>query len=422
MLANLKFIPMQILFFLMMFAPLNYQGAKTYCLIIVIIVISMKILIEKKITISKDIVILSFFYTIIGLFFVLLGVVRGSVVGAVAVSTVYVVYPILFTYLISGISKEIVLVTLIRTLIFSTLIIGVYGTYWHLTLFGILNDSAFIFPELIHGIDMNSGYIKNSLISLSSLFFSIPFIICALIIWPPKWNIICSRVVLWITLFFNMLVIVFSGRTIMWILLIFSMVCVICINIMLKKTTVSNLLPSKYLRNVNNFLGAAMITGLAIYIIVAIFMEIDLEWVYSILLETFNLESGESTNVRIDQFWAILDDWMRYPLFGIGHGGTGSYIRSLDSPWMYELSYLGLLLHTGLVGFIAYAYGVYWILSRGFFILQSNYNMGLYMFPAIVGLLSFLLANATNSYLENFDYMWVLFLPISIINLCLQKT
>jgi len=38
-------------------------------------------------------------------------------------------------------------------------------------------------------------------------------------------------------------------------------------------------------------------------------------------------------------------------------------------------------------------------------------------FPTLVGMISFLIGNATNPYLGKFDFMWVIFVPVLIINL-----
>ena len=82
----------------------------------------------------------------------------------------------------------------------------------------------------------------------------------------------------------------------------------------------------------------------------------------------------------------------------------------------YELSYVALLFHTGIVGFAIYAAAVIWIYRMGLRIIRSGDRIGLYMVPALVGTTCFLIANATNPYLEKFDYIWVIFLPVALIN------
>lgn len=48
--------------------------------------------------------------------------------------------------------------------------------------------------------------------------------------------------------------------------------------------------------------------------------------------------------------------------------------------------------------------------------IRSSVEYGRLMLPLLVGLTCFLIANATNPYLLKFDYMWVIFLPLAIIN------
>ena len=75
-----------------------------------------------------------------------------------------------------------------------------------------------------------------------------------------------------------------------------------------------------------------------------------------------------------------------------------------------------LLFHTGVLGFGAYVSGVIWIYWMGVRMIRSGDRIGLYMLPVLVGMSCFLIANATNPYLEKFDYLLVVFLPIALIN------
>lgn len=42
-----------------------------------------------------------------------------------------------------------------------------------------------------------------------------------------------------------------------------------------------------------------------------------------------------------------------------------------------------------------------------------------YILPVLVGTACFLIANTTNPYLAKFDYIWVVFLPVALINIWL---
>ena len=88
-------------------------------------------------------------------------------------------------------------------------------------------------------------------------------------------------------------------------------------------------------------------------------------------------------------------------------------------PWAYELTYLALLFQTGLVGTGFYTAGVIWIYVTGIGVLRGGGPLGRMMFPTLVGLSCFLIANGTNPYLPRFDGLWVIFLPVALINLWL---
>jgi hypothetical protein len=140
-----------------------------------------------------------------------------------------------------------------------------------------------------------------------------------------------------------------------------------------------------------------------------------------ILLETFmagfDFGGDGSASVRAEQFVALVREWSEHPFFGLGHGASaGGSVRSEAFPWAYELSYVALLFHTGLVGFAIYTAGVGWIFLMGLRMIRSGGRLAFYMLPVLVGTGCFLIGNATNPYLEKFDYIWVIFLPVALIN------
>jgi len=91
-------------------------------------------------------------------------------------------------------------------------------------------------------------------------------------------------------------------------------------------------------------------------------------------------------------------------------------IRAADMPWAYELAYLGLLYHTGLVGLVLYAVGVSWIYVEGIRVIRKGSLLSPLMVSILTGTSTFLIANATNPYLEKFDYVWTIFLPLAVVN------
>jgi hypothetical protein len=119
--------------------------------------------------------------------------------------------------------------------------------------------------------------------------------------------------------------------------------------------------------------------------------------------------------VRSDQLAALTSAWLHSPVIGNGFGAVASVIRSPSQPWAYELSYNALLFKTGVLGVVLYAVGVGWILWQGLRLVRNS-PISSSAWPVLVGSIGFLVANATNPYLQKFDYLWVLFLPLAYIN------
>jgi hypothetical protein len=161
-----------------------------------------------------------------------------------------------------------------------------------------------------------------------------------------------------------------------------------------------------------------MVGGLFLYVHYAAGLELIA--IVDNFIEGFDFAGAGSASVRAEQFFTLYNGWQQTPLFGAGHGASAlGPLRSVEMPWAYELSYAALLFHTGIIGFLIYSSGVICIFWMGLKIMRSGHWLGIYMLPVLVGTTCFLIANATNPYLEKFDYIWVIFLPVALINIWL---
>jgi hypothetical protein len=68
-------------------------------------------------------------------------------------------------------------------------------------------------------------------------------------------------------------------------------------------------------------------------------------------LRVFELSSElTSTSARYLQFFSLTELFWEHPIFGAGFGASAVVIRSIESPYSYELTYVALLAKLGIVG------------------------------------------------------------------------
>jgi hypothetical protein len=163
-----------------------------------------------------------------------------------------------------------------------------------------------------------------------------------------------------------------------------------------------------------------LFVGIFIYFLINQIYEISIVTVIEDIKQGFQFSTDSSALLRSEQFYALLNGWSQNPLFGAGHGASApGSIRSVEQPWAYELSYVAYFFHTGILGSFIFFGQLGWIYFMSFKIIKSESVLKFYIFPVIVGTTCFLIANATNPYLAKYDFMWVLFLPLAIINIWL---
>lgn len=401
------------LFFMMLFVPTTYQPVKAVLLGIVLIMICATAVFRKKINLHPVVLLWTLFMVSVGLFFMLRGSIHGTP-GALRVGTVYVLWPLVYTILVAGVSNEALLRGITRILVFSTIAIGIYSLSYILYASGLLPDYFYIPIDLGQAIGFYSGYIEYRLYNISSLLFLVPFLIAALLTWPNHLEIPVSRLWLWVAFALGMTLVLLSGRRALLLVIALAPVIALFFRLFLpRKTKLAN----RKLALRFFIAGCFALLGLIFY----------LQWVYGLNMQSliqmffdgFDFQRSDSAIARNMQFFALIDGWSQYPLLGAGHGAGVAYTRSVEQPWAYELSYVALLYQTGIIGFILYASGVLWIFWTGLQMIRSGHALGLQILPVLVGTGSFLIGNATNPYLGKYDYIWVIFLPVAFINLWL---
>lgn len=346
--------------------------------------------------VDTRLIIAAILFSCIGLGWSLYGALVGNL-GALRVLTVMVVYPILFTILAmlyrgdsQGLERLLVFAGLMIVLIDLGFVLGeivLPGNPLGVTLRALYGDEAVV--------DYGAGYLKFTLPNVSTVIFLLSFMLC---------RIICERITLTglVTFLGLVLVVVLSGRRVILVTAFFGPVIAYCMS-----------------WGAPGGRGWAVIkVGISVggAILLAVFMySLWPDYIYERVSSIFEFGEGASNLERTYQFIALMDGIYDHPLWGAGAGAVADYIRSEEMPWAYELFYIALVFQYGLLGFAVYAVGVFFLMV---FLAREVRRKGrdCFEFYYLCGLISFLLATATNPYLAKFDYMWVLFVPVALLN------
>ncbi|MCK7634358.1 MULTISPECIES: hypothetical protein [unclassified Shewanella] len=113
---------------------------------------------------------------------------------------------------------------------------------------------------------------------------------------------------------------------------------------------------------------------------------------------------------RLTQIKSFAEALNYNPIFGTGLGSPSSYLRSPDSPWLYELGILSLVYKLGFFGITSL---LFFLLFFSFFVKPINSNFDFKRSAYNVSFLfCFLFASNTNPYLQNFAGGLILMLTL----------
>jgi hypothetical protein len=116
---------------------------------------------------------------------------------------------------------------------------------------------------------------------------------------------------------------------------------------------------------------------------------------------------------RYEQFLNLLEHINNNLLIGRGLGGA-EYING--SLWQFELSYISMLDQVGVIGFSIYLISVLYIIIELIKISKKNHEISDIATSINSGMIVFLIVNATNPMLAKFDFLWVIFFPLAVVN------
>ncbi len=393
-----KFFPFGILFFLMLCAPTLYVNIKIGIVIFILYCLFLKSF-NSGFWIDSKLFYLFILNLLTSISFLLLAILNGYN-SAVKLMSVYFIYPIIYFFFISTYRGDFIFKVIAKTLVFSGFVISLYSIILILYKIGIV-PYFWEIDDLESRFGLYGATPEFSILPLSSLLFITPFTLTYLV----KYKIKKDRLFylfMWLSLILQIFLILVSGRRALQMVLILSFILNYSISFM-NSSNAYRIIPMLFV-----FL---VVVGLENY------GHINL---WDLILNIrdgfdFSRVSLGGTYERKMQFEDLINLWKKKPVFGYGLGANGGYIRSIDQPFAYELSYVWLLFSVGIVGFLVYFLSIFYVLIslikfKGFSECSELIN------PVLLGTVCFLIGNATNPYLNKFDFIWVVFLPIFMLN------
>jgi O-antigen ligase len=390
-----------ITFFLSMVLPTTYQPIKA-----VTFFTGLLLLFNDRLLVAPPVLFWIVLMIVCDIFFQIRGVINDGD-GALRVSTVTILWPTCYIFIMSALHKVEYFSKICRLIVFATWVIVIYtiilicSAYWNIPI-GFLSiiDCGF-------DVGFYDHFIEYTTYNMATLIFTLPFIFS---MWLTKLyeDFFSKKTYIILCLLLLMLAIV-SGRTIFQINLIF----ILLLNIWLGW---------KILDDKKKIIKFCLDTSLCCFValfVVVLFYEVSISAIIGDIADKFNFNSTHDTSggIRGQQFNELIRYWKEKPLLGWGLGvGVKTSVRSVEQNWAYELTYVARLFQTGIVGFVLYMSYIGWIIYKSILIIKRKTSVSKIMYSTLIAFICFMIANATNPYLTKFDFMWVVFLPLALIN------
>ncbi len=391
--------------------PTALQGVKMILLMLVMgVFVLCAATNPSKMQWNKHIVLWAIAFSTIGLLWSLYGLFRGNP-GALRVLTVMSIYPVLFT-LLGYFWRPGDAERLQKSFLWFGFIL-VISIFFYLGSSMVLDGgTSYRFMESLYGDDavVNQGedYLLFTLPSVASLLFFLPFCFFNLI-FSPKYDF--KNLIL---LVFIIIIVFLTGRRAIYFS--FAVTVILVFGII---ATGRLFFPGR-LPNFPRGRLMCLSLGLAVIMISVVSMELqNIEIFFSDLNSIFDFHSDASNLERTYQFDALAEGIEGNVVFGSGAGAAAGYSRSFEQPWAYELFYMAIIFQYGFIVSLVYISGILYLVWGQLKCIgcQSlKYESRLFSLCFFSGFISFLIATATNPYLGKFDYMWVIFIPVIMIN------
>lgn len=356
--------------------------------------------------ISRFLVFLALLFSFSGCVWSFYGVIAGNP-GAFNVVNVMAIYPLVFVFL-SFLLFPGDLASLERFFLITCIAVISYQAMYLASASGVDGGRFFAFNQKFFG-DVANGFQAETLLS-----FSLPNV-AALLFFMPFFalNAFCSKKIDVVSLFlvcFMIFLAFAAGRRGLYVS--FAISFLFCTFLVV----VSGIRSLKVIL-ARFFVFLLIFSGFMLFIFSNKFL--DLENMTYELLSIVDFSDNQSNLERKYQFESLYSSFENSPFVGNGAGAAGEYVRSIKQPWAYELFYVAFLFQYGVFGFSLYFIGVLYISLLMLYICMDkslDENRRFFFIKFLSGFISFCIASATNPYLAKFDYMWVIFIPVAMVN------
>ena len=395
-----------VLFFLMIVVPTAYQPLKAPLLALVVGGVGLAALRRpESVKLHHDVLLLLAVYLGLGIAFMVWGAMNDGP-GAARVGSVYLLWPVVFSLLAAAARDVAVLRRLAVVVVAGSVVGALYGLSFLGWTLGRTPAWAYVPLDLGQEIGLFEGFVEVSTYSVPVLFFSVPFLITGWLTWDRAHRLLRPATTL-VALGICLLMVLVSGRRALWLAVGLSPAFALAAAALAGGTG------ARGLGRRSVVLAAfTLVPGL-------VFLNAtgaDLGALTTFFGDAFSTTRDVGAGARQQQFAALMEGWRESPFIGRGLG-TGTYVvRDSQMPWAYELSYVAMLFHTGLVGVLAYGLGFAFVLANLIVLARRSPALRALALPTLVGVLCFLMGNASNPYLQKYDFMWVIFYPVALVN------
>jgi hypothetical protein len=329
------------------------------------------------------------------------GVIYGnSDAGIIAFVKVNVLNVLLYSLLLLTINSVNTLTRIFQGMVVATLYISLYNLLLAICAFLHVDISSIAMLDATSGVGIHSGYTHLVTTNSSMLIMLFPLLLL-MKDHPFVKNAINNKIYM-VAIGGGAVTMALSGRRVLWISLAVSLIF-----FAFGRTP-------DVMKLVKRFVAFIVIFALCFYVVdkmelLSINGSID-----RFLFAFADFDEYGQANVRNAQSGYLLKGFCDKIVFGNGAGATISgFQRSLESPWMFELSYHVCLFQSGVVGGILYFASLLVIALNAVHAKKKDDCFG----HAILVTYSIILfANATNPYFSSsFDFLIFLFMPLLLV-------